>query len=64
MIRESSAPAKLTLLMRPVCECAVEAEPKRRRVCAVDTSQRRTARSPPAEQKVALVEEMARERTE
>jgi hypothetical protein len=30
----------------------------------VETSQRRTARSPPAEQKVALVEEMARERTE
>jgi hypothetical protein len=49
--------------MRPVWECVVEEEPKRRRVWAVETSQRRTERSPPAEQKVALEEEMERERT-
>lgn len=59
----SSAPAKHTALTRPAWEWAVEAEPKRRSVWAVATSQRRTARSPPAEQKVALEAEMARERT-
>ncbi len=59
----SFAPAKETALMRPAWEWAVEEAPKRRVVLAVATSQRRRARSPPAEAKLLLEREMVRERT-
>lgn len=58
--RESSAPAIATQLTRPTWPSV--AWEKRRRVCAVATSQRKTVRSPPDEAKRALSEETARER--
>ena len=58
---EALSPAKRTALTRAVWPWV--AEPKRRMVVAVATSQRKTARSPPEETKRSLSGATARERT-